>query len=312
MQPMVRRILGQLAAPDLLERAAQLPPSDFSSLLLAMFARRAQAASPQQVLQAMRGSRFACPSSLDPVAMHRLEAALLQRARQQGIQPRLLSPVAPFGSCSAFGCVSQDKVLSAVRGMEVAPDPSNLLALLLAQDLLAHRIGAAPVHYAATLRVVRAQPGKGGEGMAHFGVLGIASYGRDTGSYRCEQQLLQRHLQYYCSLFDGRADGQLLCLLRRRGGYRDTEGFFERAAGFVRCTFPQLALELQTGQEQNAYYRGLNFKLYWQQGETRFEVADGGFTDWLGRLTGSKKERCLVSGLGLERMLQAGGEGLCS
>jgi hypothetical protein len=35
----------------------------------------------------------------------------------------------------------------------------------------------------------------------------------------------------------------------------------------------------------------------------RIEVADGGFVDWIAKMTGNRKERCLISGLGIDRML---------
>ena len=48
---------------------------------------------------------------------------------------------------------------------------------------------------------------------------------------------------------------------------------------------------------------GLNFKIYMQKEGDRIEIADGGFVDWISKLTGDKKDRCLISGLGLERLL---------
>jgi hypothetical protein len=35
----------------------------------------------------------------------------------------------------------------------------------------------------------------------------------------------------------------------------------------------------------------------------RIEVGDGGFVDWTQQMTGTKKERCLISGIGLDRLL---------
>ena len=33
------------------------------------------------------------------------------------------------------------------------------------------------------------------------------------------------------------------------------------------------------------------------------EIGDGGFVDWLSRMTGIRKRRCLISGVGLERLM---------
>ena len=38
-----------------------------------------------------------------------------------------------------------------------------------------------------------------------------------------------------------------------------------------------------------------------RQGE-RFEVADGGFTDWMEQLLERKNSPCLISGMGLDRL----------
>lgn len=52
-------------------------------------------------------------------------------AEKQGFESVLLSPVSPFGSCSVFGCVDQNNVVGAGRGLEVLADPTNALALEL-------------------------------------------------------------------------------------------------------------------------------------------------------------------------------------
>lgn len=33
------------------------------------------------------------------------------------------------------------------------------------------------------------------------------------------------------------------------------------------------------------------------------EIGDGGFVDWTGKLTGNRKERLLISGFGVERLV---------
>ncbi|MGA5759927.1 hypothetical protein [Nonomuraea bangladeshensis] len=49
------------------------------------------------------------------------------------------------------------------------------------------------------------------------------------------------------------------------------------------------------------YYSGLCFKVY----ADGMEVGDGGFTDWTARLLGNRKERLLISALGLDRLALA-------
>ena len=51
------------------------------------------------------------------------------------------------------------------------------------------------------------------------------------------------------------------------------------------------------------YYRELCFKINVWAGEEWTEIGDGGFTDWIARLTASNKERLLISGVGIDRVV---------
>lgn len=37
--------------------------------------------------------------------------------------------------------------------------------------------------------------------------------------------------------------------------------------------------------------------------DCQIEIGDGGFVDWISQILGNKKERCLISGIGLDRLL---------
>lgn len=67
--------------------------------------------------------------------------------------------------------------------------------------------------------------------------------------------------------------------------------------------FPDTPISVVLDSENNNYYKGINFKIYMQKDNEQIEIGDGGFVDWIGKMTGSKKNRCLISGLGLERLL---------
>ena len=304
MDAITERILRKIGIRDLPERLCALGAADFNSLLLRLFSARTAALSPQRVLRAFRENRFAAPGSCDPIRLHRLELELLSRAAEAGITNQLLSPVAPLGCCSVFGCVSQNNVLSAVRSTEVLADPCNLLALLLADDLLAGRIDPAGcTHYASAARVVRGQPFRGSVLYPHFGLFCIVSTARDRGSYLRERELLTRHLRFYDGLLRERCPGGLSVTLRRRGGYPAGEDFFAAMCAAVRADFPHIPVSAEPDGGDNGYYRGINFKICARKDGEAFEVADGGFVDWISRTTGDRRDRCLISGLGLERLL---------
>lgn len=115
MDDISQRILRKIGIPDFFEKIGPLNTADFNSVLLKLFSLRASGSSPRKVLHTFRENRFAAPGDADPVKLHQLEIDLLSMASKSGITNKLLSPVAPLGSCSAFGCVSQNNVLSAVR-----------------------------------------------------------------------------------------------------------------------------------------------------------------------------------------------------
>ena len=56
------------------------------------------------------------------------------------------------------------------------------------------------------------------------------------------------------------------------------------------------------------YYRELCFKINIRAGAEWAEVGDGGFTDWTARLTASNKERLLISGVGIDRVVALSSE----
>lgn len=304
------RILSRLGVPDLPEKLAALSPSDFQSLLLSLYRVRTERMTPPTLLKAAETNRFCVPGTLSPARFHRLEAQLLEFAEAMGIEGVLLSPSAPLGSCSVFGCVDQNNVISAARGTETLADPTNMLAIEIARRLKGGRSGThAPMHLCTTARVVRAQAYPDESFLAHFGLFCQVSAGSDTGSYAAEQTLLVKQLTYYRKLLSERYHAELSVKLRRRSGYSDSEGFFQKMTELMRRELPDVPVTLDTETENNRYYLGLNFKLYLRTDGGTVEIGDGGFVDWVARMTGNKKERCLISALGLERLLLCQSDG---
>ena len=71
----------------------------------------------------------------------------------------------------------------------------------------------------------------------------------------------------------------------------------------VESELPDTCLSFDLDNEDNNYYKGFNFKLYMEKNGGKIEIGDGGFVDWIYRMTNNKKERCLISGIGLDRLL---------
>ncbi|RJX40546.1 hypothetical protein D3P09_00545 [Paenibacillus pinisoli] len=303
MSKPINRIIKQLGE-DLLQKLNGLTASDFHSFMLEAFRARTDQLRPPDMLRSYAGNRFAKPSELDPVSYHQLEAELLASARQQDIQPVLLSPVAPLGNCASHGAVDQNKVLSASRGTEVLADSTNMMATIAAdrikQGLWNHDEG---VHLCSTHRVMRAQQFQGPGTFAHFGIYGMVSVGKAKGSYQCEASLLGKQLGYYQRLFRSRFSAELSVTLQQRGGYTDGGGFLARMADIIQAQLPEAAIAIQEPNQTNSYYQGINFKLFMTGPHGKTEIGDGGFVDWTQTMLGNAKERCLISGIGLDRLM---------
>jgi len=305
MNTIVDRILEQIGDRELLNKLLSIPKSDLNSLLLKVNQIHASDISPAEIVKAFGANRFSAPSEIDPLEYHLLETELLLLAQKNSIKGILLSPAAPLASSSAFGCVDQNNVVSATRGVEILSDPTNMLAIIIANKLKNKKNNnKTPLHYCATTRVLRAQQFPNSKKYtSHFGVFCIVSSGKDSGSYACEKNLLVNQLSYYKQLLLDKYGAKLTVTLRKRSGYVDSEGFFESMAQLFKNELPDVSFSFDLDHEDNNYYKGVNFQLFMDNGNESIEIGDGGFVDWIQRMTGNKKERCLISGIGIDRLL---------
>lgn len=304
MSVILDRILKEIGDREIMNKLLSLSKSDLNSLLLELFEKQTDKFIPTDMLKAYRSNRFSMHSEADPGKFHALEALLLTVAQGMDIETVLLSPSAPLGSCSVFGCVDQYNVVSALRGTEMLSDPSNMLAIIIA-DKLRNKTASnkLPLHYATTARVVRAQEFAGIGSFAHFGLYCMVSSGKDIGSYAIEKELLEKHLLFYKEALQTQFKSKLSIVLRKRSGYTDINGFFEQMTGAVQSMFPDTPISFNFDDMDNKYYQGINFKIYIETENEKIEIGDGGFVDWFNKMLGSKKERCLISGIGLDRLL---------
>jgi len=305
MNMIIERILAQLGDNELIEKLLALPKSDLNSLLLKIYQEQASNTSPVDIIKAFTSNRFSVPSKIDPVAYHALETDLLLLAQKKEIKAILLSPAALFASCAAFGCVDQNNIVSATRGTEILSDPTNMLSILIA-DQLKNKIldNKTPLHYCTTARVLRAQPFPPQKGYySHFGLFCIVSSGKDSGSYACEKDLIIKHLSYYKKLFFENYLANLSIVLKKRNGYTDSDGFFDSMTNLIKNELPDVPISFDLEHEDNNYYKGINFKIYMEKETGKYEIGDGGYVDWIQKMTGNKKERCLISAISLDRLL---------
>ena len=136
---------------------------------------------------------------------------------------------------------------------------------------------------------------------AHFSLFAMVTAGRDEGSLRFEEAALREHLRF--AVAGLRAAG-----LAAQVALTPLSDAGERIAAAAGADVRDVADEIVTDRERTAgrgYYRDVCFKVNAVgHGQPR-EIGDGGFTDWTARLLASKKERLLISGHGLARLLDS-------
>jgi len=274
--------------------AERLNPSDLQSLLIEVTRRRASKRSPAELLKDFATSRFFGVARPDRTALLAWEQLALALCEDR-FEPVELSPVTPLGACSVVATVDQDWSIGTTRRGEVVSDPTNVLALEAARL----RQAGGDVHLATSHRVVRPQNYGNGKMLAHFRLFALVSGGRDRGSYGFEAEALGRQVGLLLEAFEQfLAPGTALRLGYTRTTAPNVDARLEALRRVAEANSAELFEEV--GREAaGGYYAGFCFHIF--AGD--MQLADGGVVDWGAKLTGNGKERMVISGCGVERLL---------
>ncbi|MEU8075455.1 hypothetical protein AB0B31_08385 [Catellatospora citrea] len=311
---LLARVARAAGVADLVSVLAdRLTPTDLQSLMLAVYAVRADRVSPADLLASYERNRFASPSAADPQLLARFDAAAFGLLGELGYGGVELSPVSPLGTVAAVTEVSQHKVLTTGRNSEVLADSTNVLALESAarrRDLLRRDPrNRDRVRLCASHRLVRGQffdrPGM----LPHFRLLALTTAGRDEGSFRFETTALTEQLDAHLRLLaEGRRQGLLID--RVRVSVTDlSQGIRREALASVldrlAARHPVVGFAFDDEREQGrGYYEDACFFIHATTADgDELLITDGGFTDWTQRLLSNAKERLLTSGAGTERLI---------
>lgn len=235
-----------------------------------------------------------------------MELDILKAAVNQGVSPLQLSPVAPFGCTSIVGTVDQNKVISALRGTEVVSDATNLIALHIA-DLIKYNKSSREdyMRFCTTHRHVRAQYFGDTPGMlAHFHLFCMVTSGVDQGSYDFEKKSLWEHIEVYRTIFKSHFNSNIEVIFSERGGYKDSADLVSRITEYGTCLeLNDVVISTGSSQKENQYYKGGQFTIKTVIEDKEYYIGDGGFVNWTQKMLGTKKERLLISAIGLDRLL---------
>lgn len=303
-QATLRRILREAGSPKLLTLLSeQLAGADLTTLLLEVMRRRASAVSPAEVMRRYGRDRFVAPASVEFGHLRRVQDALLA-ALPDDVEVVELAPLVPLGTHSALAPVNQNRVVSTIRGTEVAADPTTGLALeaasrrreLLRTDPTSDR----SVRLAAFQRAVRAQRFEEAAAFAHFHLFGLVTAGRDVGNFVFERESADEHVRFAIEgTLKAGADGIRIELT----DFSSRETTLLAAVRESLPSTPEIHVaDRPDRRAARGYYAGFCFKAFATFRGATFEVADGGHVDWTQHLLSSRKERLMISGIGLDRL----------
>ncbi|MGO4548501.1 hypothetical protein AB4Z29_27305 [Paenibacillus sp. 2TAB23] len=305
--PNLHRIMRELGHDKVIEMLTErIPASDLNSLLLEVFRQKTNQTTPKELLKKYEANRFVHPAEADTLTLKQLELETLRIASEQSFSAIQLSPAAPLGSCSVIATVDQNKVISALRGTEVVADATNLLALHVAHLLKSGKADneSSFLRFSTTHRHIRAQSLSNAPGMLpHFHVFCLVTSGKDNGSYSFEKQAFLEQANVYQALFRKLFQSDIAIVLCARAGYTDSDGLIERIMEYGREHGIKATLSVSASEESNEYYKGLQFTVKTVINGNNYTIGDGGFVDWPNRLLSRRKERLLISAIGLDRLV---------
>lgn len=303
----LERILNKLGKSDLITcLAEQISGSDLNTLLLKVFNEKVTNSSPSDLLKRYRENRFVHPAKIDALQLKQLEMDVLKAALHLGVSPIQLSPVAPLGCASAMGTVDQNKIISSLRGTEVVSDATNLIALHIADLIKSNKNQREEfLRFCTTHRHVRAQYFGDSPGMsAHFHLFCMVTSGVDQGSYSFEIQSFWDHIEVYRTIFKSIFSSDIEVIISERGGYKDSAGLASRIVDYGNeMGLTNVVISTGAPNKENQYYKGLQFTVKTVIEDKDYYIGDGGFVDWTQKILGNKKERLLISAIGLDRLL---------
>jgi hypothetical protein len=301
----IGRISRTLGEGDAIEGLTQrLSPSDLQSLMLHVYQRRSAQRSPAEILAHYDRSLMVRPSGADPRALVELERIALEAAAE--FEAIDLAPVAPLGVNRVLGRIDQNNCLATVRNAEVIADPTTAKALECARR---RRAGERrTIKLCSRSRQLRLQPFDSPAFSPHFDLFSMVTAGRDRGGLMFELESLREHIGVYLDFlnrltsvgynFDN-ITVNVSDTARDAGHLRRAE---EELLDPLARTWRHVTFRLDNEREQGrSYYSGLCLGLYASDPTgVRFNLGDGGFTDWTQRLLSNAKERLLVSAAGIE------------
>jgi len=255
-------------------------------------------------------NRFVKPSDIDPI-LHRsidLKIFSLLPAEFKVIE---LSPLMPAGASSVLTSVHQNNIIPTIRNVEVAADPTNILALECAKRrkefLDAKSKSDILVKLCASQTLTRAQSFENRNFSAYFNVIALCTAGKTIGKDIFEEFNLTEHIAFYLKVFEDLVyHDQIKRIYIKLFSYDETNIPLIESINnkFRNNKIVELKIEENSEFGKN-YYKRLRFMInIVNLKNEELNFVDGGFTDWTSKLLNNKKERLLTSGIGIDFLIR--------
>ena len=263
--------------------------------ILADVARsRASDQTPADLIKRWREDKLLEPSMLDPREALPITAKLWEAVPPEFVGVTL-SQLTSLGSGIHLGGLGQNRVVTTMRGTEVLADPKHGLALEASRR---RRNGHSRVHLATHARCTHAWDHS--EESSHELRFALVSSAPDGGGLSTEADLLDLHLDYW---------REIMGTVVPRGRIELTV-WDSTLAGLIeaRGTRDGVIVVEGTSDERRPWrnpYTTAAFRFVVDgDGDEPHEVGDGGFVTWTQALTRNRKDRCLVSGINVDALVQ--------
>lgn len=277
----------------------ELTGSKLTSSLLRIFSMRSKKVSPSKLLREWEQNRFFTLPNEPAESSKKVEQIFSNYSNKFGFDEIEIPPVCPLGTVSALGPVDQNNVLSSIRGCEVVSDSTNVLALEAAlrrrEILKKGQSSNEKVKLATSHRLVRAQKFDNPNARSHFKIFSMVTAGRDTGNSEFELGMLE-HIEIYANSIAEISGSKNIVLTL----FIENEFLKDIFAEKVSSIDIEVIFE-KARPSGNGYYKGVSFNIDAIKEGQRVNLVDGGLTDWTAKLLENRKEKLLISGVGIGR-----------
>jgi hypothetical protein len=198
----LEKIILKTGIPDLPEiLSGRISPSELQSLMLEVYNLQSDSITISKTYHDYLKNRFVHPSEIRQTDFLKFDL-LAYSLLPEDFKSIELSPLEPFGTCSAMGNVSQKRVINTSRNTEVVADSTNFLALECARrrkaELQSDPRSTSRIKLCSSHRLIRGQtfdPEK--KLTAHFRIFSLCTAGRDEGHMKFETESLKEHISVF-------------------------------------------------------------------------------------------------------------------